>query len=444
LPETASAVAARPRVEISRVAAAAVDGALAGFNLQHPVQGSSEPGYSFPLAGYAVPAHAAPAEIHLHGAQRRLPRVPVSIGRPDVAALHPDVSWAGTAGFAARLSTVHLPRRFELAPSLVLEDGTDIALGTIEGERPALPVYEHAAHRPLLVTTLGRSGSTWLTWILGQHAQIADYRSFEYESKVAAYFAEAVRALSSPASSYQAIRGDIDNSGWWLGREPRWSLRWYSSHDSIDKWLATEYVEDLIGFFAGRIDAVYRRLAEALGKPDTTYVVEKLPPIFFAQRMLAEIFPGTREIFLVRDFRDVACSIFAFGEKRGKEWYWERPWADDEQVIREFVRDEVDELLESWAERGEEALLLRYEDLVLRPEQALGEVFSELGVDSRPETVARVLADAARLDGQIWDVHSTSPTPARSIGRWRQELTPALQRACEEALGEGLQTFGYA
>jgi LPS sulfotransferase NodH len=444
LPEVAPAIAAPPRVEISRVAPAPADGALAGFNLQHPVQGSSERGYSFPLAGFAVPAHTAPREIHLHGAQRRLPRVPVAIERPDVAALHPDVSWAGRAGFAARLSTVHLPRRFALALTLVLEDGTDVPLASIEGERPALPVYEHAAHRPLMITTLGRSGSTWLTWVLGQHPAIADYRSFEYEPKVAAYFAEAVRALSSPASSYQAIRGDIDNSGWWLGREPRWGLRWYSSHDSVDEWLATDHVEDLVAFFAGRIDALYARLAEALGKPDAAYVVEKLPPVFFAQRMMAEIFPGTREIFLVRDFRDVVCSIFAFGRKRGKKWYWERPWADDEQVVREFVRDEVDELLASWAERGEGALLLRYEDLVLDPERALAEVCSHLGVDARPETVARVLADAARLDGRMWDVHSTSPTPERSIGRWREELTPALRRACEEALGEGLETFGYA
>ena len=432
-----------PRVTIERVTAAGANGELAGLNLQHPEQGGCEHGYSIPLAGWVVPARGAPAEIHVSGAQRRLPRIPVSIRRPDIAELHPRQPWAARAGFAARLNTIQLPRRFRLGLSLLLEDGAGVELGTIEGERAPLPSYEGAVHRPLLVTTLGRSGSTWLTWLLGQHPQIADYRSFEYESKVAAYFTETLRALTSPSSYYQAIRGDIDNAGWWLGREPRWALPWYASDDSIDEWLGGEYVEDLIDFFAGRVDALHCRLAEALGKAPGSYVVEKLPPIYVAQRMISEIFPGAREIFLVRDFRDVVCSIFAFGEKRGKKWYWERESAGDEQVIGELVRDEVDGLLEAWAERGEDALLLRYENLVLRPEETLAEVLSELGLDARHETVARMIAEATRLDGQIRELHVTSPSPERSVGRWRRDLSPSLRRACDEALGEALETFGY-
>jgi Sulfotransferase family len=433
-----------PAVTVTGVTTAAPDGALAGLNLQEPHAGATGDVYSLPLAGWVVPARAAPTEIHIHGAQRRLPRVPVAIGRPDIAALHPDLPWAGTAGFAARLNTIHLPRRFGLGLNLLLEDGTRTPLGSIEGERRPLPVYEAASIQPLLVTTLGRSGSTWLTWLLGCHPEIADYRSFEYESKVAAYFAEVLRALTQPSSYFQAVRGDIDNSGWWLGREPRWALPWYRSHDAVDDWLGREHVEDLIAFFAGRADALYGRLAEAVGKPDAAYVVEKLPPIYFAQRIMWEVFPGTREIFLVRDFRDVACSIFAFGAKRGRRWYWERDDASDEDCIRELLRDEVDALAEAWSERHEQALLLRYEDLVLRPEQSLAEVFSHLGVDARPATVERVLDDAARLDSGFRERHATTGSAAESVGRWRNELAAPLRRACEETFGEALEAFGYS
>jgi hypothetical protein len=441
LAEASSALAS---VTITRVAAGAPEGALAGFNLREPQAGAGDDVYSFPLAGWVVPAHAAPTEIHLHGAQRRLPRVPVAIERPDIAALHPDLPWAGKAGFGARLNTIHLPRSFKLELDLLLEDGTRTRIGWIEGERQALPVYDQASIQPLLVTTLGRSGSTWLTWLLGCHPEIADYRSFEYESKVAAYFAEVLRALTQPSSYFQAVRGDIDNSGWWLGRHPRWGLPWYASHDAVDEWLGREHVEDLIGFFAGRIDSLYTRLAEAIEKPQAGFAVEKLPPIYFAQRMMWEIFPGTREVFLVRDFRDVACSIFAFGSKRGLTWYWEHEDATDEECIRELLRDEVEELLEAWSERQDHACLLRYEDLVLRPEEALGEVFSYLGVDARPGTVTRVLEEAARLDSGLRKSHSTSPSPRESVGRFRQELAPSLLRACEETFGHALETFGYA
>ncbi len=431
-------------VKVTRATPALPGEELAGLALREPQAGTSEDVYSFPLAGWAVPTRAAPTEIHIDGAERRLPRVPVAIDRPDIAALHPERPWAGTSGFAARLNAIHLPRRFRLGLSLQLEDESAVWLGAIEGERRALPRYEGARIQPLLVTTLGRSGSTWLTWLLGWHPEIADYRSFEYESKVAAYFGEALRALSQPSSYFQAVRGDIDNSGWWLGREPRWGLPWYGSHDSVDTWLGREHVEELITFFAGRIDALYARLAAAVGKPDARYAAEKLPPIYFAQRMMWEVFPRTREIFLVRDFRDVACSIFAFGAKRGRKWYWEHDHAGHEDYIRILIKDEVDALLEAWAERRDQALLMRYEDLVKRPEESLASVFSYLGVDARAETVARVVREGMRLEDSRRNGHSTSPSAHESVGRWRNELAPPLLQACEEDLGEGLEVFGYA
>jgi hypothetical protein len=40
--------------------------------------------------------------------------------------------------------------------------------------------------------------------------------------------------------------------------------------------------------------------------------------------------------------------------------------------------------------------------------------------------------------------HRTSAGAAGSIGRWKKELGPDLERACEEAFGEALALFGYA
>jgi hypothetical protein len=426
LPEALVSADMAARLEIVRASVAHDNPELRAVGLDEPRIGATAAGYSFAIAGHVVPVRGAPARIKLHEAQRSLPRVPVT----------------GNA-FAARLNAVQLPRRFELPLTLILEDGTRTPLGKIEGRRAALPAYPVAAHRPLLVTTLGRSGSTWLTWLLGQHPEIADYRSFEYESKATAYFAGLLQALTQPSSYYQSLRGEVGESGWWRGDAGR-PLWWYSSHDSIDEWLETEYVEDLIAFFAGRIDALHRRLAEAIGKPHAAYVVEKLQPTFFGQRIVREILPETREIFLVRDLRDIAASIFAFGEKRGRKWYDQHAHYSDERIVRESLRDEVDAMLESWGERGSESLLVRYEDLVTAPERTLAEVLTELGLDSRRETVLRMLDAAARVDLERRSAHVTSPTAERSIGRWRSDLAPALQRACEEALGEGLETFGYA
>jgi hypothetical protein len=55
-----------------------------------------------------------------------------------------------------------------------------------------------------------------------------------------------------------------------------------------------------------------------------------------------------------------------------------------------------------------------------------------------------MLADAAQVNGALQDAHITSHTAAHSIGRWRRDLSPALQRICRESLGDGLDAFGYA
>ncbi len=329
--------------------------------------------------------------------------------------------------------------------SLVLEDGQRVPFGEISGERRPLPVQERAAYRPLIVTTLGRSGSTWLTSLLGLHPEIADYRSFEYESKVTAYFAEALRALTRPSSYFQAMRGEIAEGDWWLGRDPSEALAWYSSQDSIDEWLGTEYVADLIEFFAGRIDALFGRVAQSIGKEDAAFVIEKMPPAWFAQELLRELFPGTREIFLVRDFRDVACSMFAFGDKRSRRWYPNSERADAGGVHPAASPEGGRGLARvRGTERADQAFLIRYEDLVLRPAQALQGLFSYLGIDSGTETVAGVIDSGAGLDGELQDFHRTSPSAQDSVGRWRRDLDPHLIRVCDEELHDALEAFGYA
>jgi hypothetical protein len=48
-----------------------------------------------------------------------------------------------------------------------------------------------------------------------------------------------------------------------------------------------------------------------------------------------------------------------------------------------------------------------------------------------------------RARGPETERHSTSPDAEASIGRWRRDLDPELQRACHEAFGEALEVFGY-
>jgi len=40
--------------------------------------------------------------------------------------------------------------------------------------------------------------------------------------------------------------------------------------------------------------------------------------------------------------------------------------------------------------------------------------------------------------------HQTSGGPAESIGRWKRDLDPGIQKVCEDEFGAALREFGYA
>ena len=80
----------------------------------------------------------------------------------------------------------------------------------------------------------------------------------------------------------------------------------------------SDHVADLATFAQQRIDAVYRQVA-ALGDGRAEFFAEKCLPEGNVPQLLRELYPDAREVFLVRDFRDMLCSIRAFNEKRGCE-----------------------------------------------------------------------------------------------------------------------------
>ena len=66
-----------------------------------------------------------------------------------------------------------------------------------------------------------------------------------------------------------------------------------------------------------------------------------------------ELYPDGREIFLVRDFRDMLCSIRAFNEKRGSAAFGlDGPGAEEAYVV-EVLAPSVKNLLDEWRDRAD-------------------------------------------------------------------------------------------
>ena len=179
---------------------------------------------------------------------------------------------------------------------------------------------------------------------------------------MATYWIDVLRALARPDSYLRQVApaGNI-NEDWWLGgRDPR--PRGLSDAP-CRAGSATSAVEDIATFAQSRIDALYERVAAESGRADAPFFAEKLRNDVVSD-LAWELYPDAREIVLVRDPRDVLCSILAANRKRG-----DRPPPDD---VAELGRTTTSRRASPWSPRAWSAgasarVCVRYEDLMTDP-----------------------------------------------------------------------------
>ena len=438
---------ARPAIatnlcEIDKVRAAPGEGtAVLSAAVEAPHDGDGLPTWTLPVSGWVV-GHESRGR-HVRVTQRdAVWDMPLHDRRPDVGDRHRDVEWARYAGFSGAVNTLRLPPRFELELTAELEDGTRTPLGTIAGRRAPLRSSYDPELRPLIVTTLGRTGSTWLIHLLSGHPAVTAYRPFSFEPRAVTYWIDVLTSLSEPASYTQQVEGEVHYPRpWWLGSGTRMTSE-VLPDEELARWLGSEHVADLAAFAQQRLDAVYLRIGALAGdRPE--FFTEKCLPESNVPQLVGELYPDGREIFLVRDFRDMLCSIRAFNEKRGSAAFGLDETSTDEAYVLDVLAPSVKNLLHDWRDRADTAHLVRYEDLVMNPADTLRGILEQAGLEASGERVDDMLARAAvPIPGM--DMHRTAGQgAAESVGRWQRDLEPQLQAVCDEAFSEALAEFGY-
>lgn len=428
-------MSARP-VEVLEVSLAEAHAErFVGRSIDKPLPGLAPGGaYELDLRGWAIGSETEVVAVELANGGAVVRRARSGVGRSDVAAAHPGLAGARSSGFYATISTLDLPLEFELRLDAVFADGSKATIGAVKGRRSPLTSTFEPRLQPLMVTSPGRTGSTIMMQMLSAHPEVVAYPPFEHEPRVATYWIDLLKTLASPASYLRQIAPAGNLVGhWWLGeREP---VPRRLSRPDVQEWLGGEAIVEVAALCQSRIEALYERLVE----PDRA-------PVYFAEKFRAdavpsimwELYPQAREVILVRDLRDVVCSIFATSEKRGVQ---ELP-PDRGRYVAEQLKARVEASVVALAARGDRARLVRYEDLMLRSEETLTGLLGYLGVDASAGTLAGMLEHASKRLPAM-DRHRTTPDPVASIGRWKRDLSPELQSVCEAALGPALEAFGY-
>jgi hypothetical protein len=433
-------------VEIFEVTKTGLDSKrLVGFALDEPVPGTELEAWALQLKGWVLgrACRAKVVEVRCQGGA--IQAGSVSLPRPDVARVYSDVSDARASGFSMAVGLVGVPTRFELVLEAVLEDGSRALLATVRGRHRPLETAFRPRLQPLMVTSFGRSGSTWLMSLLGQHPQVSADRIYPYETYAASYWMHMLKVLSRPADHLRSAHPDTFLSNvYQVGHHPshKQCLTSRTPPDQRDRqyWLGRTYVEELAAFCQRGIESFYLTIAKSQEKSDPRYFAEKWDRWVIAA-MFRQLYPGMCEILLVRDLRDVLCSIRSFNAKRGYLAFGRESVSTEEEYIRLF-QTRARSLAYVWKGRSRALQLVRYEDLVLHPEQTLAGLLEHVSLDSSPAVISNMIEKVTTAHPEQ-KKHCTAQDPTMSVGRWQRDLAPAEQVKCTEMFADFLREFGY-
>ena len=173
-------------------------------------------------------------------------------------------------------------------------------------------------------------------------------------------------------------------------------------------------------------------------------VADKTPNNIRVIGKLLTWFPNGRFIHIIRDGRDVACSLRNHPKEK----------IENGKIVPSLINRPISECAQRWLDDTSSGLAYRthpryyeikYEDLVSEPHAVLTELCQFIGEDYQP---CMIEPDASQSDNMnvgrlVNNQNSKEKISSRSLGRWRNDLTADEKKDFEDVAGELLIALGY-
>lgn len=273
--------------------------------------------------------------------------------------------------------------------------------------------------RPFFIVGVHRSGTTLLRYMLSSHSQL--YVPQESDFIPAFFLRHPERELSDRqiaeilATIFEKYRFIEE----WQGARPDTSDFVQSMSDRTP---------------AAFLDALYSTYARQNGAQRWG---DKTPIYASYIDLIRQIFPAAQFIHIIRDGRDAALSMLA-------KYQEDESHVDIFFAARNWVR-RIRKAQASGTRLGPDRYYeLRYEDLVIDPEQQLQGVCEFLGESFESSMLRhhRLASDRIPSDSHFFDT-VRNPTTGDRIGRWRSGLSAADQRLVQAVASRLLEELNY-
>lgn len=215
-------------------------------------------------------------------------------------------------------------------------------------------------------------------------------------------------------------------------------LRYFADHPRFRKLWAIDYdfdrisSEDLGTDMLGVFQWMAGDFARRHGKSTPSVIVDQTPGNFRHCAMLSQWVPDAKFIHIVRDGRAVAASLM--------QVTW-GPVTVDRAAL--FWLERLSFCLAAEQYLGQDRIIrVRYEDLLLQPEQTLRTLCAFIGLSYDPAMVCGTSAVVTAYNTRQQRLVGTGLHTSR-IDAWRKSLTPRQVEIIEFLTGNMLELFGY-
>jgi hypothetical protein len=199
---------------------------------------------------------------------------------------------------------------------------------------------------------------------------------------------------------------------------------------------------DIQGYFRQFVENLSGNFRRASGKPRWA---EKTPHNAVFMATLGTIFPDARFIHLIRDGRDVACSLLTMNwidPRTGDKLGYVQNITNAARYWRDVVRHARSQAAKPMMTGR--VIEVRYEALVTGTEGTMRKVLDFLGEAWDPAILDAHKKDRTREPHESSSDQVTKPVYDTSIGRWKRHMSPADKAAFKSEAGSLLKDLGYA
>lgn len=263
--------------------------------------------------------------------------------------------------------------------------------------------YDPAARSKMDVVFIGgcgRSGTTLFKQVMNRHS----------------------RCASGPETSLYGMAFDIDNIAvpWGIDRKHLAQIQMRS--------------KNMIQF----ADTFAAEFLEHEGK---TRWIEKTPNTIRAIERVLTWYPNGKLIHIIRDGRDVVCSLRNHPRERVRNGQIVQ--MNPSNPVQKSAKRWLDDTMHGIAFRGHPRYMeIRYEELVRHPEKGFRKVFDFIGEPFESEVLSPDEQESVRPGQNLNNADASLAISSKSVGRWKKDLSAEECQVFIDIAGELLIALG--